>query len=376
MASITSVGRDQLGGQAIGIEPDSHGVLAAEGAHVADARNPSQYVECVDLRVVVEERRVIASVGRNQVHHADHVGRRLLDRHAELLHFGRKHGLGGLHAVLDVDGGDVLGVADVKGRHDRGNAVAGAVGVEVDHPLDAVELLLDRRGDRLGDGLSVGAGEGGGHLHLRRRDLGILGDRQQEDANAADQEHEQGQHGREDRPADEEIDHEGSYLGCLPAGDEVGGCCGFGSAAGALGRGPSGSAAEGAGLSPAAFSTEFFGAGELWPGSRDTRLLNRESPGKGSDLLRHELFERRGDRLYGLSLPHELNAFDDHFLTGFEPGFEHPQAPVRIDAADLRDIDFVLRHRRRRRACLPGLRAQPARERPRHRRTRRRSWWP
>ena len=33
------------------------------------------------------------------------------------------------------------------------------------------------------------------------------------------------QHGREDRPPDEEIDHVGSYLAFLPAGDVSG--CGF-----------------------------------------------------------------------------------------------------------------------------------------------------
>ena len=75
------------------------------------------------------------------------------------------------HAVLDVDRADVLRIADVEGRDDRRDAVARAVGAEVDHPLDAVDLLLDRRRDRLGDGLGVGAGVGRRDLDLRRRDL-------------------------------------------------------------------------------------------------------------------------------------------------------------------------------------------------------------
>ncbi len=160
---------------------------------------------------------------------------------------GGKHGLGRLDAVLDVDRADVLRIADVEGRDDGRDAVAGAVGVEVDHPLDAVDLLLDRRGDRLGDRLGIGAGVGRRDLDLGRRDLGILRDRQDEDADAADQQHEQGQHGREDRPPDEEVDHARLYLAF--AGRVRRGRPGLGLRIGAASRG--GSALSGAGSAAA-----------------------------------------------------------------------------------------------------------------------------
>ena len=182
--------------------------LRPEHVGVADAVDPLEDVGDVDLAVIVQEVGVVPAVGRDQVDDADHVGRRLLDRHAVLLDLGRELGLGRLHPVLDVDGGHVLRVADVERGHDVRHAVAGAVGVVIDHPLGAVDLLLDRRGDGPGDAQGVGPGVGRGHLDLGRGDLGILRDRQQERADPADQEHQEGRDRGEDRPADEEVDHD------------------------------------------------------------------------------------------------------------------------------------------------------------------------
>ena len=205
-------GLDELRGHAIRIEPDTHGVLAPECVHVAHSGDPPQDIEYIDLRVIVQVRGIVTAVGRDQVDHADHVRRGLLDGHAELLHFRRQHGLGRLDAVLDVDRGNVLRIADVEGRNDIREAVAGAVRAKVDHPFDAVDLLLDRRAHGLGHGLGIGAGVGGGDLDLGGRDLGILRNGQDEEANATDQEHEQGQHGRKNRPPDEEVDHAVAHL--------------------------------------------------------------------------------------------------------------------------------------------------------------------
>ena len=50
-----------------------------------------------------------------------------------------------------------------------------------------------------------GAGIDGGDRHHRLLDLGILADRQVEDALEAEEQDEGGEDGREDRPADEEL---------------------------------------------------------------------------------------------------------------------------------------------------------------------------
>ena len=55
IAVMTSVGRDQHARQAVGVEPDPHGVLPADHVDVADPLDPLQDVGDVDLAVVVEE---------------------------------------------------------------------------------------------------------------------------------------------------------------------------------------------------------------------------------------------------------------------------------------------------------------------------------
>ena len=77
-------------------------------------------------------------------------------------------------------------------------------GRHVEHVLHAVDLLLDRRGDGVGHDLGVGAGILRRHLHRRRRDLGILLDRQPPQRDGADQNRDHRDHVRKDRPLDEE----------------------------------------------------------------------------------------------------------------------------------------------------------------------------
>jgi hypothetical protein len=74
----------------------------------------------------------------------------------------------------------------------------------VEHVVDAVDRLFDRRRDCLGDGLGVGAGIIGRHRDGWRHDIGILRDRQREIGDGADDGDRQREHAREDRPVDEE----------------------------------------------------------------------------------------------------------------------------------------------------------------------------
>jgi hypothetical protein len=61
---------------------------------------------------------------------------------------------------------------DVEVDEELDHAVVGADRVHVDHVVDAVHLLLDRRRNGLRDGLGVGAGIGGGDQNLRRNNVG------------------------------------------------------------------------------------------------------------------------------------------------------------------------------------------------------------
>ena len=94
--------------------------------------------------------------------------------------------------------------AEREGDGQRHPAVGGRLREHVEHVLDAVDLLLERRGDGLGDDLRIGARIGRAHDHRRRHDLRILADRQLEEREGAGDDDHQRQHGREDRPVDEE----------------------------------------------------------------------------------------------------------------------------------------------------------------------------
>ena len=80
-------------------------------------------------------------------------------------------GLGDRQPVLHQDLGLVEVGADLEGDRQLVRAVAGAGRGHVEHALDAVDLLLDRRGDGVGEDLGVGAGVGRGDQDRRRRDL-------------------------------------------------------------------------------------------------------------------------------------------------------------------------------------------------------------
>ena len=120
------------------------------------------------------------------------------------LNFLRKPRLRDRDAVLNQHLRHVEIGADLEGDGQIIGAVAGAGRRHIKHPLDAVDLLLDRRGDGVGENPGVGPGVNGGHLNRRRRDVGILLDRQVEERDGSDEHgHDRDDIGQ-DRPLDEE----------------------------------------------------------------------------------------------------------------------------------------------------------------------------
>jgi hypothetical protein len=80
----------------------------------------------------------------------------------------------------------------------------GRLAVHVEHILDAVDLLFERRCDGAGDGLSGCAGIGYRDLHRRRDDFWILGDRKNRERAQTKRRHKDAEHGGEARAIDEE----------------------------------------------------------------------------------------------------------------------------------------------------------------------------
>ena len=162
----------------VGIEPDAHRVLAGpEHDDIADARQPGDLVLELDGREIGEIETVVALVRRGQRHDLQDRRRILLHDHALRLHRLRQRGQRARDPVLHQDLRDVEIDADLERHRQRVGAVGGAVGLHVDHALDAVHLLLDRQGDGVDDGAGAGAGITRGDLHGRGHDVGILRDR-------------------------------------------------------------------------------------------------------------------------------------------------------------------------------------------------------
>ena len=172
MAATTSPAVRLRDGHLLRIEPEPHAVVAlAEVGDVAHARQPRQLVAELDRGVVAQVEVVAAAVGREQVDDHQHAGRLLLHRHAAALDQVGQDRLGQRHAVLHQHLGHVQVGAQLEGDRQRVGAVVGALRRHVEHVLDAVDLLLDRRGHRVGHHLGVGAGIDGRDLDRRRRDL-------------------------------------------------------------------------------------------------------------------------------------------------------------------------------------------------------------
>ena len=128
----------------------------------------------------------------------------LLHRHALLRDGGRKLRQRKIHAVLHLHLRDV-GIRverEIDGQNEL--SVSGARRRHVDHVVDAVDLRLDRSGNRLRDGARIGTGIVRLHGDLNRRDRWILLYGQDAHRHTAGDDDEDCNDRGEDRPLDEE----------------------------------------------------------------------------------------------------------------------------------------------------------------------------
>ena len=197
--------------QLVRIEPDPHRILAgAEHRDVADAGQTRQLVADIDGGVIAQEQAVIGRFRRRQRHEQQNRRRLLLHGDALVLHRLRQLRQRARHPVLHQHLREVEVGADLERHRQRIGAVGAAVGLHVEHVLDAVDLLLDRQRHRIDHGFCAGAGIAGGDLDRGRHDVGILGDGEPEQADAADQDHQDRDDVGKNRPLDEEFRNHGS----------------------------------------------------------------------------------------------------------------------------------------------------------------------
>ncbi len=191
-----------------GIEPDAHGVLAlAEDDHVAHARNTLERVLHVNVEIVGDVLVREAAIGRIEAGRKHEVRVRFGDGDAGVLDFLRQTAGRRRNAVLHVDRGDVQVIAGAKNDVDVAGAVVGTGRGDVVHALDAVDLLLQRRGHRRLHHLRVRAHVVAGNRHLRRRKSRIQRDRQRRYADRACDHDQQRANRRKNRSLDEKVNH-------------------------------------------------------------------------------------------------------------------------------------------------------------------------
>ena len=141
-------------GGAAGIDPDPHRIIArAEQLHVADAVDPAQAIAHLRQRVIGDIAAIERAVGRDQVHHHQEVRAGLARDDAQALHVLGQTRHRNRDAVLHQHLCRIEVGADLEGDGDRQLAVAGRLRRLVQHIVDTVDFLLDRRGDGFRDRL-------------------------------------------------------------------------------------------------------------------------------------------------------------------------------------------------------------------------------
>ena len=190
----------------IRVQPQPHRELAlAEDDDVAHARDAFQRIANEPVEVVADEQRVVAVVLREEPVGAQEPAGVLGDGDAVRAHIGRHAAERLIHAILHVNSRQIRVAANLEDDVDRGEAGVGARRGHVEHALDAVDHLFERRGDRAFHGLRIGAGVERRHGYRRRRQLGIPRDGQRRNRHRPGEHDDERANGGQDRPANEEL---------------------------------------------------------------------------------------------------------------------------------------------------------------------------
>ena len=194
--------------QLVGKHPDAHRVVrGAEGVDLAEAGHTQERVVDVDGGVVAEKVLAVRTVRRIEREDEKRRRDRFAHREAQRLHLRGQQGGRLRDAVLDehVVRVDVRPDLEVDAQRER--PVVRVRRREINHVVDAVRLLLDRRGDGPLDRERVGARVRRLHEDLGGDDVRILRDRKPGNHGAADEDDEDGDDDRHHGPRDEEPPH-------------------------------------------------------------------------------------------------------------------------------------------------------------------------
>ena len=172
------------GGEFLGIEPYTHAVVArAEERHVAHALDARQVVLHAERSVIAQVELIVVGASirlllGDQIDTEQDTRRLLLRGHADPFDVFGQLGLGHGNAVLYEHLRRIEVRPQLEGHVEEHLAVVRTARRHVQHPLHAVDFLLDRSGHGGGHRLRIGPGVDGRDLNRRRSDVGVLGNRQ------------------------------------------------------------------------------------------------------------------------------------------------------------------------------------------------------
>ena len=179
--------RESEVGQTVGLYPYLHGIVtAAHVRHATHTLDTAQHIYHVEGGIVAQVDFVEFGVARPQRDGHQSARSLFLHRDTVLHHLGRQTGFGLFHSVLYLDGRQVGVGRNVEGDGGR-EATRVAVGrLHVEHAGSSVQLLFDRGGHSLGNGLSTRTRVGGRHFYHRRNNLRILVDGEEDKSQHTD----------------------------------------------------------------------------------------------------------------------------------------------------------------------------------------------
>ena len=210
--------RDTQGRHLLRLDPDAHRVIQGpELVGLTYPRHPRQLVLHIDGGEIGQEEGFLAVVGRKNIDHQQQVGGLRLHRDTKLLHLLGQEGQGLGDAILGVDLGDIRVRTHGKGHRQAIGAGGGGGRGHIQHVLDTIDLLLDGTADGAGDGLGIRARVGGVDHDHRRRDVGILSHGDRLDGEQTRHHQDDGDHGRQPWPIDENLRDHGRLSGLAPA---------------------------------------------------------------------------------------------------------------------------------------------------------------
>ena len=169
----------------------------AEGICRADTRHTLQRGQDVDVGVVREELRIVATILARERIDEQHTRLPLLSRHPDTHDIGWEKGLRLLDTVLHIDRCHIRIGAFLEVDRDGRTARVGRRRGHIGHPFDPVDLLFEGDDDGVEHRLSVGTCVGCGDLHSGWGEVGVLLDGQLYEPDDPEDDDEDGDHRRE-----------------------------------------------------------------------------------------------------------------------------------------------------------------------------------